>query len=36
MGTPIETRWIIMIMMQHDLYHAGVINHIRALHQYQS
>jgi hypothetical protein len=24
-----ETRWII----QHDLYHAGEINHIRALHQ---
>jgi hypothetical protein len=32
-GTPRETRWIIMIMMQHDLYHAGEINHIRALHQ---
>jgi hypothetical protein len=28
-----ETRWLIMIMMQHDLYHAGEINHIRALHQ---
>jgi hypothetical protein len=28
-----ETRWIIMIMMQHDLYHAGEINHIRALRQ---
>ena len=33
MGTPRETRWIMMIMMQHDLYHAGEINHIRALHQ---
>jgi len=26
-----ETRWIITIMIQHDLYHAGEINHIRAL-----
>jgi uncharacterized damage-inducible protein DinB len=32
-GTPRETRWLLMIMMQHDLYHAGEINHIRALHQ---
>jgi hypothetical protein len=28
-----ETRWIIAIMIQHDLYHAGEINHIRCLHQ---
>jgi uncharacterized damage-inducible protein DinB len=26
-----ETRWIIARMMQHDLYHAGEINHILAL-----
>lgn len=28
-----ETRWIFAVMIQHDLYHAGEINHIRALHQ---
>jgi hypothetical protein len=29
-----ETRWIIVVtMLQHDLYHAGEINHLRALHQ---
>jgi uncharacterized damage-inducible protein DinB len=28
---PQETRWIIAKMMQHDLYHAGEINHILAL-----
>ncbi len=28
-----ETRWIISVMIQHDLYHAGEINYIRALHQ---
>jgi hypothetical protein len=28
-----ETRWIIAVMIQHDLYHAGEINHIRCLHQ---
>jgi hypothetical protein len=28
-----ETRWIILVMIQHDLYHAGEINYIRALHQ---
>ncbi len=29
-----ETRWLIMVsMIQHDLYHAGEINHLRALHQ---
>ena len=26
-----ETRWIIAVMIQHDLYHAGEINHLRAL-----
>jgi DinB superfamily len=30
-----ETRWIIGIMIQHDLYHSGEINHIRALHHEQ-
>jgi len=29
-----ETRWIIAVMIEHDLYHAGEINHIRALHQH--
>lgn len=28
---PQETRWIIARMIQHDLYHAGEINHILAL-----
>jgi hypothetical protein len=28
-----ETRWIIMTMIQHDLFHAGEINHLRALRQ---
>jgi hypothetical protein len=28
-----ETRWLINVMIQHDLYHGGEINHIRALHQ---
>jgi len=26
-----ETRWIIATLIQHDLYHAGEINHIRSL-----
>jgi hypothetical protein len=26
-----ETRWIIAVMIQHDLYHAGEINHLRSL-----
>ena len=30
-GGTAETRWIISVMIQHDLYHAGEINHIRAL-----
>jgi hypothetical protein len=32
-GTDAETRWIINNMIQHELYHAGEINHLRALHQ---
>lgn len=28
-----ETRWIISVMIEHDLYHAGEINHLRALRQ---
>jgi hypothetical protein len=32
-GTPRETRWIIKTMIEHDLYHAGEINYIRALRQ---
>jgi uncharacterized damage-inducible protein DinB len=32
-GGTAETRWIIAVMIQHDLYHAGEINHIRALRQ---
>jgi uncharacterized damage-inducible protein DinB len=28
-----ETRWLIAVMIQHDLYHSGEINHIRCLHQ---
>jgi len=28
-----ETRWVIGVMIEHDLYHAGEINHIRALMQ---
>ena len=27
-----ETRWLITQVIQHDLYHAGELNHIRALH----
>jgi hypothetical protein len=30
-GAPKETRWIITTMIEHDLYHAGEINHIRCL-----
>lgn len=32
-GEAYETRWLINVMAQHDLYHAGEINHIRALHK---
>jgi hypothetical protein len=27
-----ETRWIIAIMIEHDIYHAGEINHLRSIH----
>jgi hypothetical protein len=30
-GASRETRWIIMILIQHDIYHAGEINHLRAV-----
>ena len=26
-----ETRWLISAMIEHDLYHSGEINHVRAL-----
>lgn len=32
-GEEANTRWIVNNMVQHDLYHAGEINYIRALHQ---
>jgi len=32
-GTDHETRWLISVMIEHDLYHGGEINHIRALKQ---
>jgi hypothetical protein len=32
-GTRHETRWLIKTMIEHDIYHAGEINHIRALAQ---
>ena len=32
-GEEYETRWLIGVMIAHDLYHGGEINHIRALHQ---
>ena len=28
-----ETRWLIAVTIEHDLYHAGEINHLRALRQ---
>ena len=33
MGGQLETRNIISIMIEHDLYHAGEINHLRAIMQ---
>lgn len=27
-----ETRWIVSVLIEHDHYHAGEINHIRSLH----
>jgi uncharacterized damage-inducible protein DinB len=32
-GATYETRWLVNVMIQHDLYHAGEINHLRALRQ---
>lgn len=32
-GQMYETRWLIGVTIEHDLYHAGEINHIRALKQ---
>ncbi|HUS15180.1 MAG TPA: DinB family protein [Chloroflexia bacterium] len=32
-GEQKETRWIITVVIQHDLYHAGEINHLRSLRQ---
>ena len=32
-GNERETRWIIKTMIEHDIYHSGEINHIRALAQ---
>jgi hypothetical protein len=32
-GQEYETRWLISVMIQHDLYHAGEINHLRAMRQ---
>lgn len=32
-GEQKETHWIIVAMIQHDLYHAGEINHLRSLHR---
>jgi hypothetical protein len=33
MGGTLETRMIISIMIEHDVYHAGEINHLRSLMQ---
>jgi hypothetical protein len=32
-GMEANTHWIVNSKIQHDLYHAGEINHIRALRQ---
>ena len=32
-GETKDLRWIISVMIQHDLYHAGEINRMRAMHQ---
>ncbi len=32
-GELAETRWIVSVLIEHDLYHSGEINHIRALRQ---
>lgn len=28
-----ETRWLIKVLIEHDLYHAGEINHVRSINQ---
>lgn len=30
-GELCETRWLLSILLQHDVYHAGEVNHIRSL-----
>ena len=32
-GEQKETRWIVAVMIQHNLYHAGEINHLRSLYR---
>ena len=32
-GQEYETRWLLSVLLQHDLYHSGEINHLRALWQ---
>lgn len=32
-GEEYETRWLLNVLLQHDLYHSGEINHLRALQQ---
>ncbi len=32
-GEMAETRWLIAVIIEHDTYHAGEINHLRALRQ---
>lgn len=32
-GEQAETRWILSVIIEHDVYHAGEINHLRALRQ---
>jgi DinB superfamily len=31
-GRKYETRWLIKVMIEHDAYHSGEINHLRSLH----
>ncbi|MGE0540469.1 MAG: DinB family protein [Dehalococcoidia bacterium] len=32
-GQECETRWLLNVLLQHDLYHSGEINHLRSLQQ---
>ena len=32
-GEEMPARWVVQVMVEHDLYHAGEINHIRSLSQ---